>query len=117
MCLLLLHCGMKQGMFKVLSERWEEGDIDGQIMTMIKVALVVIAEIDAISAERQIKYRDRGRDRYNGYYLNKYRERLGNRYRYERGDRLRIIYKDEYKDRFSEMYRENDRKDCGKRNL
>ena len=53
------------------------------------------------SGERQIKYRDRSRDRYNGYYLNKYRERLGNRYRYERGDR------------FSEMYRENDRMDCG----
>ena len=66
------------------------------------------------SGERQIKYRDRSRDRYNGYYLNKYRERSGNRYRYERGDRSRIIYKDEYRDRFSEMYRENDRKDCGK---
>ena len=35
-------------MFKVLSEQWEEGDIDGQIMTMIKVALEAIAEIDAI---------------------------------------------------------------------
>ena len=34
-------------MFKVLSEQWE-GDIDGQIMTMIKVALKAIAEIDAI---------------------------------------------------------------------
>ena len=66
------------------------------------------------SGERQIKYRDRSRDRYNGYYLNKYRERSGNRYRYERGDRSRNIYKDEYRDRFSEMYRENDRKDCGK---
>ena len=29
------------------------------------------------SGEGQIKYRDRSRDRYNGYYLNKYRERLG----------------------------------------
>ena len=29
------------------------------------------------SGERQIKYRDRSRDRYNGYYLNKYRERSG----------------------------------------
>ena len=35
-------------MFKVLSERWEEGDIDGQIMTMIKEALVAIAVIGAI---------------------------------------------------------------------
>ena len=35
-------------MFKVLSERWEGGDIDGQIMTMIKVALKAIAEIDVI---------------------------------------------------------------------
>ena len=66
------------------------------------------------SGERQIKYRDRSRDRYNGYYLNKYRERSGDRYRYERGDRSRNIYKNEYGDRFSVMYRENDRKDCGK---
>ena len=58
------------------------------------------------SGERQIKYRDRSRDRYN--------ERSGDRYRYERGDGSRNIYKDEYRDRFSEMYRENDRKDCGK---
>ena len=35
-------------MVKVLSERWEEEDIDGQIMTIIKVALVAIVEIDAI---------------------------------------------------------------------
>ena len=35
-------------MFKLLSGRWEEGDIDGQIMTMINVALVAIAEIDVI---------------------------------------------------------------------
>ena len=35
-------------MFRVLSEGWEEGDIDGQIMTMIKVALEAMAEIDAI---------------------------------------------------------------------
>ena len=48
MCLLLLHCGMKWRMFKVLSERWKEGDIDGQIMTMIKVAVEAIAEIDVI---------------------------------------------------------------------
>ena len=58
------------------------------------------------SGERQIKYRDRSRDRYN--------ERSENRYRYERGDRSRNIYKNEYGDRFSEIYRENDRKDCGK---
>ena len=66
------------------------------------------------SGERQIKYRDRSRDRYNGYYLNKYREGSGDRYRYERGDRSRNIYKDEYRDRSSELYRGNDRKDCGK---
>ena len=58
------------------------------------------------SGERQIKYGDISRDRYN--------ERSGDRYRYERGDRSRNIYKNEYRDRFSEMYRENDRKDCGK---
>ena len=62
------------------------------------------------SGERQIKYRDGSRDRYNGYYLNKYRERSGDRYRYEKGDRSRNIYTNEYRDRFSEMYRENDRK-------
>ena len=45
---MLLHCGMNCKMFKVLSEQWEEGDIDGQIMTMIIVALKAIAEIDAI---------------------------------------------------------------------
>ena len=56
------------------------------------------------SGERQIKYRSRDR----------YTERSGDRYRYERGDRSRNIYKNEYRDRFSEMYRENDRKDCGK---
>ena len=58
------------------------------------------------SGERQIKYRDRSRDRYN--------ERSGDRYRYERCDRSRNIYENEYRDRFSEMYRKNDRKDCGK---
>ena len=64
-------------MFKVLSGRWEEGDIDGQIMTMIKVALETYNRNRCDSGERQIKYRDRSRDRYNGYYLNKYRERSG----------------------------------------
>ena len=58
------------------------------------------------SGERQIKYRDRNRDRYN--------ERSVDRYRNERGDRSRTIYKNEYRDRFSKMYRENDRKDCRK---
>ena len=58
------------------------------------------------SGERQIKYRDRSRDRYN--------ERSGDRYRYERGVRSRNIYEYEYRDRFSEMYRVNDEKDCGK---
>ena len=47
-------------------------------------------------------------------YEDKYRERSGDRYRYERGDRSRNIYKDEYTDRFCEIYRENDRKDSGK---
>ena len=35
-------------MLKVLSDQWEEGETDGQIMTMIKVAVVAIAEINAI---------------------------------------------------------------------
>ena len=35
-------------MFKVLSEQWEKGDIDDQMMTMIKVALEAIAQIDVI---------------------------------------------------------------------